>query len=170
MPFLISGGDRLDHFFFFFNDDCGLSATAAAPDLGADSGAAAAVSPDDDNAETGSVIEDSVEAAGVMEAMDIRCHEGDSYNSFICVSCFQFLFFSKGIPNKISGFLEAPLSFFCVHVHTNNNFTLKTLNVLLPSIPEPRGEHPGSAPPSSMLLRLPLGDTLGVPFGVAWMI
>ena len=163
-PFLISGGDRLDHFFFFFNDDCGLSAAAAAPDLGADSGTAVAVSPDDDNAETGSVIEDSVETAGrwkqwTFDAMKVIL----TTILYVYVSCFQ-----TGVSNKTSGFLEAPFPFFCGH--TNTNFTLKTLNVFLPSIPEPRGEHPGSAPPSSMLLRLPLGDTLGVPFGVAWMI
>ena len=59
--FLISGGDRLDH--FFLSDDCGLSDAAfvAPADLNADNGGA--VSPDDDNADTGSVIEDSVEAA-----------------------------------------------------------------------------------------------------------
>ena len=80
------------------SEDCGLSA-AAAPDRGGADDDGGAVSPDEDNAETGSVIEDSVETA------------------------------------------------------------------------EPRGEHAGgSMPPSSMLLRLPLGDTFGVPFGVAWRI
>ena len=61
-PFLISGGDRLDH--FFLSDDCGLSDAAfvAPVDRNADNGGA--VSPDDDNADTGSVIDDSVEAAG----------------------------------------------------------------------------------------------------------
>ena len=61
-PSLISGGDLLDH---FLSDDCGLSPLP--PDClgGAETGTvpAAAVSPDDDSAETGSVIEDSVEAA-----------------------------------------------------------------------------------------------------------
>ena len=64
-PFLISGGDLLDH---FLSDDCGLRPRPPECLGGAETGtapAAAAVSPDDDSAETGSVIEDSVEAAAV---------------------------------------------------------------------------------------------------------
>ena len=61
MPFLISGGDLLDH--FFFSDDCGLSADA--PDLSAEG---ACGSHDEDTLDTGSVIEDSVEAAEGVSA------------------------------------------------------------------------------------------------------
>ena len=89
-PFLISGGDLLDH---FLSDDCGLRPRPPECLGGAETGtapAAAAVSPDDDSAETGSVIEDSVEAAAVKV---YSTHILECESSFI--SSYFFLIFEK---------------------------------------------------------------------------